>query len=409
MSKKISSSSLLVRTTIFIAIMSASVAMGLNNYKFDGRSQASESNSWSDLRFASFENNNFAEWDQTNAVDGTLTIIDDGAEIPKSPIANNQKIAKAFQQGSNSTDGHYSRTIWSLADWTEQTYRTEAYFYLPSGFYSSMEGAVQILGWDTYPVLNHQTRLIIYNGDKKARLFINENNVTREITNSFVIPEGQWIKIAVAQHISETQGWSQVYMNDALVAEGNANSCASPASRCNDTYSGAPLTRIRYGLVAIADRIQTKPLTIYLDQVKLQVGDNSTVTTPTPTPTVSSTPTASPTATSTPSPTPTETVNKTPVISTQSLSGGRLGRSYSATISAYDEDRNDQLNLAVSNLPSGLSVSSCRNSINKRSGNAEVTCSIQGQFESAGQFNILVQVNDQKGASSSKELVIKVK
>lgn len=274
-----------------------------NPVSFIFKAKAAEfAQGWINLRVDDFESGNFSAWDQTNASEGTLTIVD-GSTV-ESGNYQGTKLVRATQNGSSSTNGHFARTIWNLPDWNEgYTYRTQFAFYLPADFYSNMMGAVQLVGWDTNPVLQNQMRLVIFNGDRKARLFIKEDGKDRELTGTFSIPDKQWVKLAIEQKLSQTDGWSKVYMNDVLVASGSLSSCPTNAVRCNDTLTAYPVTRLRYGLVAIADVVQAKPLTLYFDDVSLGIPAA-----------VSSTPTPTLTMTPTPTPTPTTTADTTPPV-----------------------------------------------------------------------------------------------
>lgn len=380
---------LLILTGIVSLVLFANSYLSLD---LDLRGQAdSGMQSWADLRSSDFESGLFGDFDQTNAADGTLTIIGNGTEAP-SLTSGGTKIARAYQNGSNTTDGHFSRAIWNLPNWGNQVYRTEATFYLPAGFYNSMMGAVQLIGWDANPVLGNQMRLAIYNGDKKARLFIQENYVGRVITDNFSIPEGQWVKLVIEQKISATDGWSKVYMNDALVAQGAVDYCVGDALNCGDTATDYPVTRLRYGLVAIADQTQLKPLTVYFDNVKLMVGME----------TASPSPTASPTST-TPTPTPVPT-NSTPVIETTSLKTGRAGRNYSAQIKGSDADLKDILMMSASNLPTGFTLESCQTGLNSKTNKLQITCNLSGKSSSPISPSINITLKDSSGASVSKDL-----
>lgn len=368
---------------IAIAVIISFVAINklLNNKATFSKLASASETLWTNYKSATFDQGDFAEWDQINEADGTLTIINDNTEVPPTPVAGNLKIAKAVQFGSQNTGGHYSRTIWNLPDWQEQTYRTEAYFFLPTGFHNAIDGAVQLIGWDTYPTLQEQMRLIIYKSDLKARLFINENTVARQLTGTFTIPENQWVKLSIEQHISETEGWSKVYMNDVLVAEGNSIVCPTNASRCNDTSTTAPVTRIRYGLVAIADDTQSHPLTLYFDNVSLQIGEESSPPDPTPT-------------------------GQAPEITSSSLSSGRVGRKYYSKINGYDLDPDDILSFSATNLPLGIELESCTSVYNKKQNRVNGQCLLRGTPIQSGTYSVTLTLTDSAGNTDTKNLSI---
>jgi hypothetical protein len=87
-------------------------------------------------------------------------------------------------------------------------------------------------------------------------MVLRTHNTTKEISNTFTLPEGRWLRLSIAQKIADTAGWTKVYLNGALVAQGHG-----------DTYTGSPVTRIRYGFADCSS--QTRPLTVYVDKVKV--------------------------------------------------------------------------------------------------------------------------------------------
>ena len=196
------------------------------------------------------ESGNFSEFDATSVLEGSLSVAT--GEVA---AVEGARVGRAVINGTGTNA--YSRGQWQLS-WGQGTvYRTEASFYLPAGFYSAMMGAVQLLGWDAYPNLG-QMRLIIWNSDKKARLFMKSDGTDSTLTNAFTVPEGRWAHLAIEQKISDSGGWSKVYLDGRLVAEGSG-----------DTATPYSVTRIRYGIVAIDGGAQQKPLTVYFDRVRL--------------------------------------------------------------------------------------------------------------------------------------------
>jgi hypothetical protein len=193
-------------------------------------------------RSASFGAANFREFDATSVANGNLQVV-------------NGNTAIATVAGG---DNAYARGQWEVVWGTNATYRTEMDFMLPSGFYAAQQGAVQLVGWDTFPVLNNQMRLAIWKSDKLARLFLKSDGADTELTNEFSIPEGRWVNLAIEQHIGDADGWSKVYLDGQLVAEGYG-----------DTATPHAVTRIRYGLVAIDANVQRNPLSVQFSNVRL--------------------------------------------------------------------------------------------------------------------------------------------
>lgn len=64
--------------------------------------------------------------------------------------------------------------------------------------------------------------------------------------------EGRWVHLAIEQKLSNWDGWSRVYLDGMLVAEGGGA-----------TMTPYPVTRLRYGLAAIDAGHQTRPLTVH--------------------------------------------------------------------------------------------------------------------------------------------------
>jgi|GEM_PF-5405799 len=227
------------------------------------------SESWTQLHQSGYEGDLNTEWDQISAASGTFSVINEGSEISHSPNQASTKIAKAYQDGSNSPDGSFSRSIWHLSDWSEGvTTQVSAWYYLPSNFYDQMQGAVQLLGYDTYPTLQNQLRLAIYNFDKNAYVFVMENGQGRNILKGPHFPTGEWFKVTLENELSNTKGWSKLYVNDQLVASTDSQNCEW-LDDCGDTMPSVPITRVRFGLVAIANGIQTNPLAVYLDNLQI--------------------------------------------------------------------------------------------------------------------------------------------
>ena len=211
---------------------------------------SSSGSGWNQIKSAGMEPGNFSEFNATSVADGSLAVSS------SSPgAAEGSDFARAAINGGGNG---YARGQWELS-WGQGTvYRTEASLFLPSGFYSKMQGTVQLIGWDTYPTLSNQMRLAIWNSDKKARLFLKTDGSDTALTGTFSIPEGRWVQVAIEQKISDSGGWSKVYLDGQLVAQGSG-----------DTATPYRVTRIRYGIVAIDESRQTNPLTLYFDKVRL--------------------------------------------------------------------------------------------------------------------------------------------
>ena len=82
--------------------------------------------------------------------------------------------------------------------------------------------------------------------------------------------------------------------------------------------------------------------------------------------------------------------------------GGTL--SYKFQIKSTDTNANDTLDMKISGLPQGLSISSCNQSINSTTKYKEIICTISGKPTQVGQYTLHVQVTDGMGGESSKTL-----
>jgi hypothetical protein len=207
---------------------------------------------WQLVGHSTFEGGGFDE-SNTSLQDGSLTVQSGGPGA-----AEGGRYAKAVINGSG--NNAFSRTQWSV-DWGHgTTYRTEISLFLPHGTYDALEGSFQVVGWDTWPVANNQMRLIVWDTDKKARLFVKTDGQDRVISNTFSIPEGRWVRIAIEQKIADQGGWSKVFMDGQLMAEGQG-----------DTATPHTIKYIRYGMVAMDPGAQRVPLTVLFDDVKLLI------------------------------------------------------------------------------------------------------------------------------------------
>ena len=209
---------------------------------------------WQDLRAADLRQGDFGEFDSTSVLNGRLFIIEPSERWPA--VGDSPFLARASINGGGRNG--YARAEWHV-DWGQAaTFRTDMNLYLPHDFYDSLDGSVQLLGWDTFPTLDNQMRLIISGENHRAHLFLKSDGDDSILTNSFWIPAGQWLNIAVEQKISDDDGWSHVYLDGELVASGSG-----------DTATRYPVTRIRYGLVAIHAGVQKHDVSLNFGSVHL--------------------------------------------------------------------------------------------------------------------------------------------
>jgi hypothetical protein len=172
---------------------------------------------------------------------------------------NSGYAAKASYAGGG-TNG-YARGVQSV-DWNDGTHvwYGEA-VYLPTGFKAAMQGQVDLMRWDNYSLANVSDDwggISIWHSDKLARLLLfNAAGDTATLVGPFNIPEGRWNWIEVHQIFSSHSGsaYSAVYLNGSLVG----------TSTLANKYA-LGITRIRFGLVAIAENSQTNPLSLWFDR-----------------------------------------------------------------------------------------------------------------------------------------------
>jgi hypothetical protein len=193
----------------------------------------------------------FAEFSQTNALTGTLSLASDRAY-------EGARSAHATYAGG--TGNGYARGIWNV-DWSDgdDVWYGGAY-YLPVGFHESVQGQVDLLRWDNWesnPDSTDWGGVSIYGSDRRARLLrfgAGRDNDT--LVGPFDLPEGRWFWLEVHQRLDDTgNAVSELYLDGTMVG-----SSARP-----NTY-GRGIDRIRYGIVAIAAGSQAKPLEMWFDK-----------------------------------------------------------------------------------------------------------------------------------------------
>ena len=90
--------------------------------------------------------------------------------------------------------------------------------------------------------------------------------------------------------------------------------------------------------------------------------------------------------------------NSTPSITTNSLSNGQIGVRYEANISGLDINIAQELTLEATNLPGGLSLENCKESLralNTREDKVRrLDCTIEGTPQESGVYQITFSLND---------------
>jgi hypothetical protein len=193
----------------------------------------------------------FGEFSQTNALHGTLT-------ESSTHVFSGASAARATYDGSG--ENGYTRGIWNV-NWQngEDVWFGAAYF-LPRGFLASIQGQVDLMRWDnwvSHPSDTDWGGVSIYGSDHRARLLrFGDGRPNDTLVGPFDLPEDRWFTLEVHQHLSGDSGaLSELYLDGELVGR----------STKPNTY-GRPIERIRYGIVAIAEDEQRKPLDLWFDR-----------------------------------------------------------------------------------------------------------------------------------------------
>jgi hypothetical protein len=120
-------------------------------------------------------------------------------------------------------------------------------------------------------------------------------------------------------------------------------------------------------------------------------------------------PCATPTPTLTPTPTP-PPGNQAPYITTNSLSAGRVGKSYSSQVVARDKNK-DTITMTALNLPSGLSLTRCNltKPLWGLLGYTQLTCYVSGTPTQQGSYSVKLTATDKYGSYTSKNFPLTVR
>jgi hypothetical protein len=215
-----------------------------------------------------FETSGLPQFDQLNASDGTLSSVTGGYGDAHS--------AEATYAGGG--ENGYSRGIFNV-DWHpgDDVWYSAAY-YLPTGFKAAMQGQVALMRWDDYgahPEAADYSGVVIYGGDKRARLIIDHiaDHSQIELGPAFDLPEGRWFHLEVHQRLGVSGGVNDVYLDGQLIS----------SSTDGNLEPGRGVDRIRYGIVAIASGAQTRPLDLRFDKATVstrQVGPDPALAQP---------------------------------------------------------------------------------------------------------------------------------
>jgi hypothetical protein len=201
---------------------------------------------------ASLDGGSFSEFSQTNALNGTLS-------LNESQVFDGRASARATYEGNG--ENGYARGIWNV-NWQDgESVWFGAAYYLPAGFLANVQGQVDLMRWDNwslYPSEADWGGVSIYGSDHRARLLrFGAGRPNDTLVGPTTLPEGRWFTLEVHQVRSSQSGsaLSELYVDGKLIGKSTAP----------NTY-GRPATRVRFGLVAIAAGVQTKPLQLNFDE-----------------------------------------------------------------------------------------------------------------------------------------------
>ncbi len=220
----------------------------------------------STLRFGNFETA-FAGFDQTNAAPGpgiadptTLTVV--------TGRAYDGLRSAAVHTSANATGANkYSRAIFHNLTWSAGTdIWYGCAFYLPTGFHSKQQGQIDLMRWDDWvddPSTTDRGGIVIYGPPATGKAYLINarlGGAQSELVGPFSISEDKWHWLEVHQRFSANHASdiSEVYLDGNLVG-------SSTARNWNDRR----ITSIRFGVVALNDATQSKPVDLWFDRASL--------------------------------------------------------------------------------------------------------------------------------------------
>jgi parallel beta-helix repeat protein len=100
-------------------------------------------------------------------------------------------------------------------------------------------------------------------------------------------------------------------------------------------------------------------------------------------------------------------INSIPYVGTVKLRPGKVNEFYARSITGYDIDVDDTLQLSVSNAPSTITLQDCRR-ILSFTGKREVLCDFKGTPSESGVYPVVFTVTDNKGASATQKVIMEI-
>jgi hypothetical protein len=204
-------------------------------------------------KLAKLDAGSFREFSQTNAENGTLT-------TSTAHVFSGKRSARAYYNGHGNG---FARGIFNV-NWARgSSVWYSAAYYLPKGFKSRVQGQVDLMRWDNYPSFEQRgdySGISINRHNKRANLVYGiYGGDQRDISKEFTLPEGRWFKLSVHQVLGTAGAVNEVYLNGRRI-DRTRTANITPRRR---------VERIRYGLVAISESRQRKPLTLFFDSARV--------------------------------------------------------------------------------------------------------------------------------------------
>lgn len=105
-------------------------------------------------------------------------------------------------------------------------------------------------------------------------------------------------------------------------------------------------------------------------------------------------------------PNPVPSKNYIPVIVTQRLANGQVGKRYNVDIIGYDRNLNDKLSMNVYNLPSTFQVKSCQSFIDNSKKYQK--CTYAGVPKISGKYLVSIVLSDNNKGTTSKSIILSI-
>jgi hypothetical protein len=207
---------------------------------------------WTQTESDGFESGNFSGWDGTSVSDGTVSVL------TTNPNSGTYHLRARLDGADDAGATDYARVQWTLPNYTTgDLIASEFYMYTTSNMWADRNCTFQPFGWDTFPTLGKQMRIMVYLSDGLARVVKVQGGTTTEMTGTFDMDNiNDWTLWRVEMKILDTGGWVKVYKDGVEVASGSNK----------DTDLDSVMTRSRYGFADCSG--QDIPLNVYMDDIK---------------------------------------------------------------------------------------------------------------------------------------------